>query len=295
MFRKWFAKSARSVPLRAYGKLPFAAEYRRIGSDTGTAAAFTRWLDEGRAALLSREPGAQLLTSTLCVPFGAGREWVMARLWDSRDSLGRKFPFCFFVVCPQADMGDGPLERLGATVHYARAFDAAWRERGSLSGRDFAKVYGDFAIDPPPERAAAETAELRRAAEAWESAAGDGDPSAIGVSAAASRIGEVRQSGGVRRFCGALSAAGSAEAQAAAWLSWLEPALRAAQAPAWFIVNEASGAAARPRVSVGLSDLEPADYDALADVAKRGDCLCVRLDHPAGVRPAAWLAQHRVG
>jgi hypothetical protein len=236
-----------------------------------------------------------LLTSTLCVPFGAGREWVIARLWDSRDSLGRKFPFCFFVVCPQGDIGDGPLERLGATVHYARAFDAAWRERGSLSGRDFAKVYGDFAIEPPPERAAAETAELRRAAETWESGADVGDPIAIGVSAAAGRIGELRQPGAVRRFCGALSEAGAAEAQAAAWLSWLEPALRAASVPAWCIFNDTVGATARPRVSVGLSELEPADYDALAGVANRSDCLCVRLDHPAGMRPAAWLAQHRVG
>ena len=78
--------------LRAYGKLPMYAEYRRLEVTPGTPTAYSQWLDAGRLAWCnapSKTQDGQTRTTRLLIGLPDSREAIVATLWDSRDSLGR--------------------------------------------------------------------------------------------------------------------------------------------------------------------------------------------------------------
>ncbi|NUQ50900.1 MAG: DUF2094 domain-containing protein, partial [Phycisphaerae bacterium] len=99
----------RDLPLRAYGKVPFAAEYRRLNTGGPAASAFCRWLDDGRAAWMQHSDQSAVAPTRLFVrPIPRG-DFVAAHIRGSHDSLGRPFPLAFFVTIPRAALGDDPL------------------------------------------------------------------------------------------------------------------------------------------------------------------------------------------
>ncbi|HMQ15447.1 MAG TPA: TagF domain-containing protein, partial [Phycisphaerae bacterium] len=99
----------RDLPLRAYGKVPFAAEYRRLNAGGPAASAFCRWLDDGRAAWMQHSDQPAVAPTRLFVRPVPRGDFVAAHIRGSHDSLGRPFPLAFFVTIPRAAVGDDPL------------------------------------------------------------------------------------------------------------------------------------------------------------------------------------------
>lgn len=146
-FGKLFAGQSgpQAALLRAYGKLPFYAEYRRLEVAPGVPTVFSQWLDEGRLAWVrSQEEGARgaMRTSRVALHWPEAREWIVASIWESRDSLGRQFPFAFFIACPPEALGDDRFQRCASCLAIHEEFD---RLHGRLSvlgsGGDFYRLY----------------------------------------------------------------------------------------------------------------------------------------------------------
>ncbi|MBU0640945.1 MAG: DUF2094 domain-containing protein [Planctomycetes bacterium] len=142
--------------LRAYGKLPFYAEYRRLEVSPGTPTAFSQWMDEGRLAWAKATVGGtpgSVQSSRILIHWPGTREIVVASLWDSRDSLGRIFPFTLFVVCPADALGGDPLERWTAATAIHEELDAAHAGLAALGrgGSDFYRMYQKRAITLRPD------------------------------------------------------------------------------------------------------------------------------------------------
>ena len=136
--------------LRAYGKLPMYAEYRRLEVSPGAPTQYSQWMDAGRLAWVrsprKSEHGVTRPTR-LMFRLPDAKEVVVASLWDSRDSLGRVFPFSFFVVCPTDALGGNSLERWAAAVSIFGTLDRAHQELGRLTaGGDFYRLYGKRAV-----------------------------------------------------------------------------------------------------------------------------------------------------
>ena len=156
--------------LRAYGKLPFYAEYRRLEVSPGTPTLFSQWLDAGRLAWARSATvsgkGA-LRGSRLLIQLPDTKEAVVARLWDSRDSLGRVFPFAFFIVCPPEALGAEPVARWTAALAVCECFERLHAELGQLArGGNFYKAYGKRVIPIRPDDADERSERLRRQAAA---------------------------------------------------------------------------------------------------------------------------------
>ncbi len=142
------------LPLRAYGKLPFYAEYRRLDLAPGAPTAFSRWLDDGRLAWARALAGGALGATSgmrLALHPPGQKEWIVARVWDSRDSLGRVFPFTFFVVAPLESHAEQPLQLFVAANALLHDIERYHAEIGRLSaGGDFYAAFGKQVLPPPP-------------------------------------------------------------------------------------------------------------------------------------------------
>lgn len=247
--------------LRAYGKLPMYAEYRRLELSPGTPTVFSQWLDAGRLAWVksqTKSDAGVTRPSRLILQLPDAKEIVIASLWDSRDSLGRVFPFCFFVSCPPDALGRTPLEQWGAAITLHRTFDRFHSEIASLgSGGDFYSRYQKRTIplrsDDGPARIESLRADAGRIpADAWlEGLTGLNDEAAI-----TRWLGEL-----VRRSQRWTSQAGAAQElalslplaaglpygpQVVLWLEWLAPLLERVGRSPWLVApsDTAKGAAA---------------------------------------------------
>ncbi|MFQ5806265.1 MAG: hypothetical protein ACE5I3_07440, partial [Phycisphaerae bacterium] len=121
--------------LRAYGKLPIYAEYRRLEVSPGTPTAFSQWMDAGRLAWVrspSKSEASTTRPSRLVIGLPGTKEAIVASVWDSRDSLGRAYPFAFFVVCPPEALGRDLLQRWVAAASIHHAFDQLYFQLHSL-------------------------------------------------------------------------------------------------------------------------------------------------------------------
>ena len=141
--------------LRAYGKLPLYAEYRRLEVSPGTPTAFSQWMDAGRLAWArnpTKSPAGTTRASRLLVGLPDTKEAVVASIWDSHDSLGRVFPFAFFIVCPPATLGHDPVERWVTAASIHAAFDGLYARLHSLgSGGDFYRFYQKCTVSVRPD------------------------------------------------------------------------------------------------------------------------------------------------
>ena len=165
-FGKLFSghSSPGEVILRAYGKLPLYAEYRRLEVSPGLPTMFSQWLDEGRLAWMrSSEDNAKgtTLATRVVLHWSVSREWLIANIWDSRDSLGRVFPFAFFIVCSPESLGNTLLERWTSCVAIHEFFDQAHAQLARVgTGGDFYRLYRQRAVPTQPPDYQAEVHQL---------------------------------------------------------------------------------------------------------------------------------------
>jgi hypothetical protein len=168
--------------LRAYGKLPFYAEYRRLELAPGTPTTFSQWMDDGRLAWArspSRNTSGAVRPSRLFIRLPETREAVVASIWDSRDSLGRVFPFAFFVVCPPEALGDDPFQCWVSAFAVYGAFERFHRELATLGrGGNFYRLYQKRTVVLRPEDLVQRSKRLRY--EASEIVAADWFKAALG-------------------------------------------------------------------------------------------------------------------
>lgn len=226
--------------LRAYGKLPLYAEYRRLEVTAGPATQFSQWLDEGRLAW-ARSPtrGAQGVTrgTRMLLTLPGAKEAVVARLWDSRDSLGRVFPFCFFVCAAPEALGATLAEQWVAAAWIHLQFEALHAELSALGrGGDFYRHYQKRQVSPRPDDAEQRLRNLRQQAasipaEAWvRAAAGDGADAAQFGGALLRRAQRWRaaEAAGDLALSIPLADGAGADEQVVLFSDWLAPVLAAA-------------------------------------------------------------------
>lgn len=238
------------VLLRAYGKLPMYAEYRRLELAPGAATAFSQWLDAGRLAWVkspTRTEGGVTRPTRLVLQPPESKEWIVASLWDSRDSLGRVFPFCFFVTCAAESLGRSPLEQWASATTLHRDFDRFYGELPSLGGGgDFYTRFRKRLLTLNPDDAAMRAAALcdhaaRVPADAWlEGLPGFADEAAIGQWLAELMRRAHRwssQSGAAAELALALPLAAGLPfgAQVVLWLEWLAPLLERVGRTPWIV------------------------------------------------------------
>ncbi len=265
--------------LRAYGKLPMYAEYRRLEVSPGTATTFSQWLDDGRLAWIKAT-----VDGVRGAPRGArvvlqwpdSRECVVANIWDSRDSLGRSFPFAFFVVCPGEWLGKDWAQRwvMCATIH--KQLDEAHTRLGALGmGGDFYNVYRQQAIIANAADLEQQVEALRRKAQAldlaeWFAAAElPGQSAGPWFAGVARRAGQWRSGAALLAELGVsvpLAAGFSAEAQGVLWLDWLAAlAGPAARPPS--LIGPGADAAGAARLHVIFRPPLPGDFQLLTEDA----------------------------
>lgn len=154
--------------LRAYGKLPIYPEYRRLEVSPGVPTVFSQWMDAGRLAWMrtpAKNDGRYTRASRMLLRLPESREVVVASLWDSRDSLGRIFPFSFFVTCPAEALGDTLIERWYAACELCATFERYYGEIGTVArGGDFYKFFQRRSLVLRPDALAARIADVQRAA-----------------------------------------------------------------------------------------------------------------------------------
>lgn len=269
--------------LRAYGKLPMYAEYRRLEVSPGAATAFTQWLDAGRLAWVNScaKSTGTTRASRLMLRLPDVREWIVASIWDSRDTVGRVFPFCFFAVAAPEALGDDTVERFTSALALFEEFDAAHGELTRLgAGGDFYRLYARRKLALRPDDLPARVARLRAAAaaidaRAWfRSFAPDGqiDP-ALWFGTLVRRgqrwVASPELSGNLAISC-PLVAGAPCEAQTLLWLDWIEPlANRLGRSP--WLVMPAAPAGPGAASHLLLRDPMPGDFQLLTtDAATYG-------------------------
>lgn len=225
--------------LRAYGKLPMYAEYRRLEVAPGTPTLFSQWMDAGRLAWVrspSKSPQGLTRASRLLIHLPGAKELVLASLWDSRDNLGRVFPFAFFVVCPPDALGESALHRWVCASTMFRTFDQLHQQLSALGqGGDFYKMFRGRTLPIRPDDLDARVQQLesearRVDAQAWfESAVGNKQFTAEAWFAGLLRRVEKwkAQPALIEGLALNLPLADTAPfgAQAAAWLRWTDAAV----------------------------------------------------------------------
>lgn len=263
---------AQIVPLRAYGKWPLYAEYRRLELAPGVSTAYSQWLDAGRLAWMhaaSRfEQPARMTHCRLLLRVPNSRELVVASVWDSRDNVGREFPFSFFITCPAEALGADALEIFASTVFVWELFDSYYAELRRLTSGDFYKAFQKRSIAPKrddlPERVRAILEQAAKIdAEAWFAANGVKEQSPADWFGALVRRGQRWQqtpnaAAQLAVTC-PLAAGIPSEAQVCIWLRWFEPFARQAGKPAWLITPGRDHSAAG-LLHLGLRDLLPEDF-----------------------------------
>lgn len=308
------------APLRAYGKLPMYAEYRRLEVAPGTPTAFTQWLDAGRLAWVNsptKSAAGVTRSSRLLLQLPESKELVVASVWDSRDTVGRVFPFCFFVVCPPDALGETPLTRLACALRIFAEFDRLHGELNLLgSGGDFYKLYAKQRLQLRPDDLEERLARLRS-----ESGAIDAEQWFKGVSPDGRLEAEIWYAMLLRRgqrwhtqpemaanlavSCPLAPCAPNA-VQLALWLEWLEPALlRAGRVPSLALAAE--GAKGAHAGHILARDLIPNDFQLLttddahygfierladAPVTSSDQSGSIQLVKPATGPLLSWLKAH---
>ncbi len=152
------APEGNNLALRAYGKLPMYAEYRRLQVAPGPPTLYSQWMDAGRLAWVQaaaqRGEKGSMVSSHLIGKLPGQKELVVASMWDSRDNVGRIFPFSFFIICPPETLGDDPFQRWASAVSIFEQFDRAYAELSVLrSGGDFYRLFRGRTIPVKPEDA----------------------------------------------------------------------------------------------------------------------------------------------
>jgi len=266
--------------LRAYGKLPMYAEYRRLEVAPGAPTAFSQWMDAGRLAW-ARSPTRSATGSThptrLLLRLPETKELVVASVWDSRDSLGRVFPFSFFIVCAPADLGADAVEQWATASALHNAFDGFHGELPALSqGGDFYRLFQKRIIPLRPDDFAQQTADLRRQsadidAQPWaEKADFDGvqDPGLwfAGVARRAQRLREQPDLIGDLALSCPLSTAAPLGAQVALWLRWFASLGKADRLPS--VVAPAGEIRAPALLYLAARDVLPDDFQLLTSDAR---------------------------
>ena len=268
--------SKKQVVLRAYGKLPFYAEYRRLELSPGTPTAFSQWMDAGRLAWVrspaKSETGATR-ASRMLVGLPDTKEAIVASVWDSRDSLGRAFPVAFFVVSPPETLGSDPVERWVAASSIHRSFGQLYARLHSLgSGGDFYRLYQKHLITLRPEDLGERVRELREEAarikvEPWFKAlALDGEVAPAAWFAGLLRRAErwKSQSSGLADMAVSCPLARGIAygAQVVLWLEWLGGLLKKTRKMPWIVVPLENDQCA-PALNLVMRDLLPDDYQLL--------------------------------
>ena len=260
--------------LRAYGKLPFYAEYRRLDLAPGTPTAFSQWMDAGRLAWARSVPSStagSVYTSRLLIRLPQAREVVVASVWDSRDSLGRAFPFAFFVVCPPEALGNDPFQCWAAAFAIQATFENFHRELAVLGrGGDFYRLYQKRSVVLRPDDLAQRTKRLQYdagaiAADEWFKAALSNVDAGEWFSGLLRRAQRWKsQPGSVSELALSVPLARgiSSEAQALLWLSWIAEFIRQAGKSAW-LVAPAEQALGRAALHILVRDLLPNDFQLL--------------------------------
>ena len=262
--------------LRAYGKLPLYAEYRRLEVAPGAPTAFSQWMDAGRLAWVrspAKSDAGTTRTSRLLVGLPNTKEAIVANVWDSRDSLGRVFPFAFFVVCPPATLGRDPIERWVAAASIHCAFAQLHTELHSLgSGGDFYRFYQQRVITLRPEDLAERVSKLRAqaaeiAAKPWfEALSLDGDVAPerwfAGLLHRGQRWAAQPDSLAETAISCPLAKGFSYETQVVLWLEWLGGLFKKVGKTPWLVVPTESEQSA-PTLNLVIRDLLPDDYQLL--------------------------------
>lgn len=248
-------KSETESPLRAYGKLPLYAEYRRLEVSPGAPTLFTQWLDAGRLAWArsaTRSDGGAVRATRLLVQIPGAREFAVASLWDSRDSLGRVFPFAFFVVCPAESLGANAVEQWTSACALHATFDSYYSELRTLNaGGDFYRQYLKRMLPLRPadlvERAralqdAAAHIELAAWFNAWQPNGGaDAGPWLVGIQQRSVRLRAQPEVLAETALSCPLPASHPPSVQVAIWLDWLAPSLQKAARPVSIILPAPEG------------------------------------------------------
>jgi len=262
--------------LRAYGKLPIYAEYRRLEVSPGTPTAFSQWMDAGRLAWVRSPAKSEAGTtrpSRLMVGLPGTKEAIVASVWDSRDSLGRAYPFAFFVVCPPEALGSDPLERWVAAAGIHRAFERLYAQLHSLgSGGHFYRLYQKCAITLRPDDLAERVRSLREdaakiAAEPWFKAVtfdGELTPSTwfAGLLRRAERWKAQAASFAEAAVSCPLARGFSYETQVVLWLEWLGGLFKKIGKMPWVVVPM-EGEPSPRALHLVIRDLLPDDYQLL--------------------------------
>jgi hypothetical protein len=137
----FFERFHREAPyLQAYGKLPLAKDYLRVGASQGHGRALREWLDRAYSGSVASKSAAPSLPwpGRFVVCCGA-EEPVLGSIWASSDRGGeRPFPFALFVerrrkaLLSELTEDESALPELWRTLE--RAYDA---HRGAADGESY--------------------------------------------------------------------------------------------------------------------------------------------------------------
>lgn len=260
--------------LRAYGKLPIYPEYRRLEVAPGVPTAFSQWMDAGRLAWMrtpAKGDGRYTRASRLLLRLPDSKEIVVASLWDSRDSLGRIFPFSFFVTCPAEALGDTLIERWFAAAELCSSFERYYGEIGTVAkGGDFYKFFQKRAVPLRPDSLAARSADAQRDAAAlgaaewigqWASAPDfDGGLWLAGLARRAERWRSQPAVLDDLAVSCPLAASAPAAPQIFCWLKWLEPLLAKLNQPIGIIAPAGSTPASPASLQILARAVLPDDF-----------------------------------
>lgn len=263
--------------LRAYGKLPIYPEYRRLEVSPGLPTAFSQWLDAGRLAWMrtpARHDGRATHSSRLLLRLADSREVVVASLWDSRDSLGRIFPFTFFVTCPPESLGDTLIERWFAAAELHATFERYYGEIGTVAkGGDFYKFFQKRAVTLRSDLLGGRLAEAQRAAATINAtdwvAAWSGSPefdAALWFSGLLRRADRWRTQPAVLdelALSCPLAPSIPTLAQTYCWLKWLEPLLTKLNRPIGIVAPAGSSPAVPAALQLLVRPVLPDDFQIL--------------------------------
>ena len=315
-FGKLFGGSGKhETVLRAYGKLPMYAEYRRLEVSPGAPSAYSQWLDHGRQSWMNsatKAEGGMTCPARLVLGFPDAREVVVASVWESRDSLGRIFPFSFFVVVPADALGNSPLQRWAVACEVHRLFDEHHARLHALgSGGDFYRLFAKTAVTLTIEGVDERVAALSSAAEQIDARKWFDEAGPDGGDAAA-WFGQLQQRGSrwaqdpatlLDNAIGCpLAPSMSLDAQVAAWLEWFgDLPARAGRLP-WFVVRQ-PGKTDAARLSLLLRDPLVDDYQLITSddgaygyvehlAALAGNAAVEQATAPENTSLRAWLAAH---
>ena len=262
--------------LRAYGKLPFYAEYRRLEVAPGAPTLFSQWMDAGRLAWVrsptKSETGTTRSTRML-INLPDSKETIVACLWDSRDSLGRIFPFAFFVVSSPENLGGDSIERWVTASSIHRRFEQLYAKLHSLgSGGDFYRLYRKHIIPLRPDDLSARATALRDdaariVADAWFEALALGEGIAPGNWFAGlqhrSRSWKTHHDTLAQMAISCpLAHQVSIDSQTVIWLEWLD-ALSQKSAKMYSVLLPLDGKQHAAALNLIVRDLLPDDYQLL--------------------------------